>query len=324
MLVTSCVIQSGRIVCVLARESIRTWSIAFGLSALIHVSLAGVLSGQSWMMWEPRPPQLISHLVDLVAAPAPPIAREEPRPVPPPPPPPPPRATPREIPLPRPAPRPIETKPVVEPPPPEVVKRIEAAPDSPPVPPPALAETRPVLPTPPVETPPANPAPPRPPSILSVERQRDTNPGTGLVLPEGGKSAVGEKTVPASSGASTAVASVPRSDGGSSAGAPSSGTSSGGSTRGITQWAHPQGGYQVRPSYPASARRLGIQGTARLRIHVLADGRVGEIIVESSAGHADLDQAATDAVRQWRFEPARKGTEPVATWVLLPVQFQLK
>ena len=80
----------------------------------------------------------------------------------------------------------------------------------------------------------------------------------------------------------------------------------------------------MHPGYPASARRLGIQGTVRLRVHVLADGKVGEIVVENSAGHADLDKAAADAVRQLRFEPARKGSEPVATWVLLPVQFQLK
>jgi protein TonB len=80
----------------------------------------------------------------------------------------------------------------------------------------------------------------------------------------------------------------------------------------------------VHPTYPASARRLGIQGTARLKVQVLADGRVGEVLVETSAGHPDLDQAAADAVRQWRFEPARRGTEAVATWVLLPVQFQLK
>ena len=76
--------------------------------------------------------------------------------------------------------------------------------------------------------------------------------------------------------------------------------------------------------YPATARRLGIQGTARLRVQVLADGRVGEIVVEASAGHPDLDRAAADAVRQWRFEPARRDAEPVAAWVLLPVQFQLK
>jgi protein TonB len=80
----------------------------------------------------------------------------------------------------------------------------------------------------------------------------------------------------------------------------------------------------VVPSYPPTARRLGIQGTTRLRVQVLADGNVGEIVVENSAGHPDLDRAAADAVRQWHFEPARKGTEAVVSWVILPVQFELK
>jgi hypothetical protein len=34
----------------------------------------------------------------------------------------------------------------------------------------------------------------------------------------------------------------------------------------VTQLARPQGGYQVRPSYPATPRRLGIQGTTLLRV----------------------------------------------------------
>ena len=92
----------------------------------------------------------------------------------------------------------------------------------------------------------------------------------------------------------------------------------------VTQYARPQGGYQVRPSYPASARRLGVQGTTLLKVHVLIDGAVGEVVVQESAGHIDLDQAAADAVRRWRFDPARRGNEPVAMWVLLPVEFRLK
>jgi protein TonB len=92
----------------------------------------------------------------------------------------------------------------------------------------------------------------------------------------------------------------------------------------VTTTAHPRGGYQVRPSYPASARRLGIQGTSLLRVFVAADGKVGDVIVQESAGHADLDHAAVDAVRRWRFEPARRGTDAVAMWVLLPVEFHLK
>ena len=92
---------------------------------------------------------------------------------------------------------------------------------------------------------------------------------------------------------------------------------------GLTRTARPQGGYQVRPAYPSAPRRLGIQGTTMLRVHVLADGRIGDVRVEHSAGHPDLDQAAMEAVRRWRFEPARRGADTVAMWVLLPVEFRL-
>jgi protein TonB len=91
----------------------------------------------------------------------------------------------------------------------------------------------------------------------------------------------------------------------------------------ITRTARPQGGYQVRPAYPSAPRRLGIQGTTLLRVYVLADGRIAEVQVERSAGHPDLDQAAQEAVRRWRFEPARRGEDPVAMWVLLPFEFRL-
>jgi protein TonB len=94
-------------------------------------------------------------------------------------------------------------------------------------------------------------------------------------------------------------------------------------SNGVTQQAIPRGGYQYRPPYPANARRLGISGTALLEILVAEDGRVGEVVVKESAGHPDLDQAAADAVRRWRFEPARRGAEAVAMWVRLPFVFRL-
>jgi hypothetical protein len=40
-----------------------------------------------------------------------------------------------------------------------------------------------------------------------------------------------------------------------------------------------------RPSYPSSALRQGIQGTTMLKVHVLVDGRVGDVLVQQSAGH---------------------------------------
>lgn len=92
----------------------------------------------------------------------------------------------------------------------------------------------------------------------------------------------------------------------------------------ITQAARPSGGYQVRPTYPPAARRAGAEGTTLLRVHVLDDGRIGQVQVERSAGHVALDQAAAEAVRKWHFEPARSGSETVAVWVLIPVEFRLR
>lgn len=88
--------------------------------------------------------------------------------------------------------------------------------------------------------------------------------------------------------------------------------------------ARPLGGYQVKPRYPESARRAGAQGVTTLRVRVLENGRVGEVEVEQSAGFRDLDLAAMDAVKKWLFEPARRGKDAVAVWVVLPVKFELR
>ena len=48
------------------------------------------------------------------------------------------------------------------------------------------------------------------------------------------------------------------------------------------------------------------------------------ICVKESAGHPDLDRAAADAVRRWRFEPARRGTQAVAEEVELPFRWRLE
>jgi protein TonB len=85
-----------------------------------------------------------------------------------------------------------------------------------------------------------------------------------------------------------------------------------------------RGGYQVQPNYPDSARRRGIEGTTLLKIRVSDQGEVVEVLVDQSAGHDDLDQAAIAAVKKWRFEPARKGNQPVASWAKLPVRFALR
>jgi periplasmic protein TonB len=93
---------------------------------------------------------------------------------------------------------------------------------------------------------------------------------------------------------------------------------------GVGSLARPLGGYQLLPRYPESARRQGITGTTQLLFEVLANGTVGAVQVERSAGHPDLDQAAAEAIKKWRFEPARRGNQPVAVWLRMPVRFVLR
>ena len=78
------------------------------------------------------------------------------------------------------------------------------------------------------------------------------------------------------------------------------------------------------PAYPSLARRQGQQGRVVLRVLVNATGAAEQLEVRTSSGHAALDGAALEAVRRWRFVPARQGAEPVPAWVLIPLNFFLQ
>lgn len=78
------------------------------------------------------------------------------------------------------------------------------------------------------------------------------------------------------------------------------------------------------PEYPLQARRLREQGTVLLRVKVSAEGGALLVSIERSSGWPALDDAAAWAVKRWRFEPARRGRDPVAAWVLVPIEFDLR
>jgi periplasmic protein TonB len=266
-------------------------TMTLSVSCLLHLGLvAGLLLGERWRISAAEAPPVLP--VELVAAEPEPVEPvEKPRSAPP-------RRQPTRLP------RPIET----------------------PLPAPVAPAREPMAPAPsPAMSPPPEPAPPAPSAPVPAEAVSSSlsNDPSGPPAPPAAASGPPPVSVPAvapgpreGSGLASAppppLAAVP---------APNLGAESAGS---ITRHARPQGGYQVRPSYPSAARRLGIQGTTLLKVHVLVDGRVGDVVVQETAGHPDLDHAAADAVRRWRFEPARRGDDPVAMWVMLPVEFRLK
>ncbi len=83
-------------------------------------------------------------------------------------------------------------------------------------------------------------------------------------------------------------------------------------------------GQNLWPRYPRRARQRGIEGEILLRIKVNAKGRSSGIEVLKSSGHDILDEAAVDALKNWHFQPGRRGTTPVEASMDMPVVFRLK
>lgn len=79
---------------------------------------------------------------------------------------------------------------------------------------------------------------------------------------------------------------------------------------------------RILPAYPDIARRAHLQGSVLLRIIVRADGSVGAIeVVRSPDPRLGFDLAAIEAVKQWRYDPARLGPLPVAVQMSVMVEF---
>jgi TonB family protein len=79
--------------------------------------------------------------------------------------------------------------------------------------------------------------------------------------------------------------------------------------------------HQPKPEYPDLARKRGIEGTVLLQVLVGLDGSVKEVKV--MRGIEGLDQAAIEAVKKWRFQPAHSKGEPIECWVAAPIWFHL-
>ena len=78
------------------------------------------------------------------------------------------------------------------------------------------------------------------------------------------------------------------------------------------------------PHYPHLARERGWQGEVMLQVRVGAAGEVQAVRVQHSCGYPILDRAALEAVRAWRFLPARRGPLAVESEVRVPVRFRLE
>lgn len=81
--------------------------------------------------------------------------------------------------------------------------------------------------------------------------------------------------------------------------------------------------HRVDPTYPPMSRRLSEQGTVRLKVLVDERGRPRDVEIAQSSGFTRLDEAATQAVRKWRFVAATDGVKAITAWTQVAVTFKL-
>ena len=78
----------------------------------------------------------------------------------------------------------------------------------------------------------------------------------------------------------------------------------------------------IPPQFPLEAVRRGESGQVLLKVPVAVDGTPGGISVARSSGTELLDRAALDAVSRWRFRPARRDGDDVASTLEIPIDFR--
>jgi protein TonB len=77
------------------------------------------------------------------------------------------------------------------------------------------------------------------------------------------------------------------------------------------------------PNYPRQARRRGIEGVATYEIWLDAEGKQVKQALVNSSGALMLDNAALEAIKQWKFSPHTVNGRAIAHRVQIPVRFRL-
>ena len=82
--------------------------------------------------------------------------------------------------------------------------------------------------------------------------------------------------------------------------------------------------HSIKPVYPLSARKKGLEGTVVCLVKVSKGGRAEKASVMRSSGHRVLDTAALRAVRKARFVPARRAGRDIPSETQLTFVFRLE
>ncbi|MFT3869075.1 MAG: energy transducer TonB [Nibricoccus sp.] len=76
------------------------------------------------------------------------------------------------------------------------------------------------------------------------------------------------------------------------------------------------------PEYPANLRRDGVSGVVAVKVEIDESGIVTNCSVSKSS-NPGFEQAAVNAVKGWKFTPAKKDGAPVKISLVIPIKFSL-
>jgi TonB family C-terminal domain len=76
----------------------------------------------------------------------------------------------------------------------------------------------------------------------------------------------------------------------------------------------------VAPDYPRDLREQKVSGVVMVKCTIDEQGNVAETEVAKSS-NAGFDKFAVDALKKWKFKPARQDGAPVAMTVTIPIKF---
>lgn len=79
-----------------------------------------------------------------------------------------------------------------------------------------------------------------------------------------------------------------------------------------------------QPNYPPASRRMGEQGSVKLRLELDETGRITSAKVVESSGHTRLDNAGLATVKNWRCQAATRDGQPVRAVALQTFDFILE
>lgn len=81
-------------------------------------------------------------------------------------------------------------------------------------------------------------------------------------------------------------------------------------------------GANRQPNYPATAIPLRESGAVLVDVLVADDGTAKRVGIHKTSGYPDLDDAAVNAVRNWKFLPAMQDGQPTSGMTVVQIYFQ--